>query len=288
MLLSSLHCNLRCALILLSSFHSNVCRMDPGVAYRVDVRVGAYVEFTDDGRQEYHVSRDINWVLDRDTSCFLDLLKDLDDEVRHGSNQTLAVTIWNKKCSRYTEVASDSALLDAFDMYWDIRRLPLVVSVSGSNACRQASRQASTSNLSCAQQATSSQQTLASAPDLPTQDSTACPDNEPGPCKPAAAHVDKWAEAEADDDQEDYVGVDDERLEYKDLMSGDDTSDQEYVPADDDDDDQSESSVDDEAGCQTNVHVTDIENLNIDVGVTFEDGQCFKRCIRQYAMLNEV
>ena len=241
-------------MMLLSSFHSNVRRMDSGLACRVAVRVGSYVEVTDDGRQEYLVRRGINWVLDRDTSCFLDLLKDLNDVVRHGSNQTLAVTIWNKKCSRYTEVASDSALLDAFDMYWDMRRLPLLVSVSASNACRQAS----TSNLSCVQQATSSQQTLPSTPDLPTQESTSCPDNEPGPCKPVAADVDKWAE----DDEEEFVGVDDERLQYKDLMSGEDTSDQDYV-AGSDDGDQSESSVDDEAGCQSNVHVTDIENPNI-------------------------
>ena len=41
------------------------------------------------------------------------------------------------------------------------------------------------------------------------------------PCKLAAADVDKWAE----DDQEEYVGVDDERLQYKDFMLGEDTSD---------------------------------------------------------------
>lgn len=57
--------------------------MDLGLACRVVVRIGSYVEATDDGRQEYHVSRDINWIVDWDTSCFLDLLKDLDDEVRY-------------------------------------------------------------------------------------------------------------------------------------------------------------------------------------------------------------
>ena len=46
--------------------------------------------------------------------------------------------------------------------------------------------------------------------------------------------------------------------------------------------------VDDERGYEGVVHVTDIDNPKIAVGVTFEDGFCFKRCIRQYVVLNEV
>ena len=45
--------------------------------------------------------------------------------------------------------------------------------------------------------------------------------------------------------------------------------------------------VDDTLGCETIVHVTDYENPKIEVGVTFEDGACFKRCIRQYAVMGE-
>ena len=46
--------------------------------------------------------------------------------------------------------------------------------------------------------------------------------------------------------------------------------------------------VDDERGYEGVVYVTDIDNPKIVVGVTFEDGFCFKRCIRQYVVLNEV
>ena len=46
--------------------------------------------------------------------------------------------------------------------------------------------------------------------------------------------------------------------------------------------------MDDERGCEGVVHVTDIDNPKIAIGVTFEDDLYFKRCIRQYAVLNEV
>ena len=46
--------------------------------------------------------------------------------------------------------------------------------------------------------------------------------------------------------------------------------------------------VDDERGYEGVVHMTDINNPKIAVGVTFEDGFGFKRFIRQYVMLNEV
>ncbi|XP_066325231.1 uncharacterized protein [Miscanthus floridulus] len=45
--------------------------------------------------------------------------------------------------------------------------------------------------------------------------------------------------------------------------------------------------VDDEAGCEVFEHVTDLENPTIACGVTFEDGDTFKRAIRQFAVLNE-
>jgi hypothetical protein len=45
--------------------------------------------------------------------------------------------------------------------------------------------------------------------------------------------------------------------------------------------------VDDTVGCETIVHVTDFENPKIEVGVTFEDGKCFKKAIRQYAVKGE-
>lgn len=45
--------------------------------------------------------------------------------------------------------------------------------------------------------------------------------------------------------------------------------------------------VDDEVGCEVLEHVNDLENPTIACGVTFEDGDTFKRAIRQFAVLNE-
>jgi hypothetical protein len=45
--------------------------------------------------------------------------------------------------------------------------------------------------------------------------------------------------------------------------------------------------VDDEASCEVLEHVTNLENPTIACGVTFEDGDTFKRAIRQFAVLNE-
>ena len=60
-----------------------------------------------------------------------------------------------------------------------------------------------------------------------------------------------------------YVGVDDEKVFHANLIS-DAENDHDYIPD------------------------TDLENPKIAVGVTFEDGQTFKRAIRQYAILNEI
>jgi len=56
----------------------------------------------------------------------------------------------------------------------------------------------------------------------------------------------------------------------------------------DSDEDNDDCAVDGEQGCEIVDHVTDLENPKIEVGVTFEDGQTFKRAIRQYAILNEI
>jgi hypothetical protein len=43
--------------------------MDPNSACRVVVRVVAYVEYMDNGSQDYHVSSSHKWVVDKDTVC---------------------------------------------------------------------------------------------------------------------------------------------------------------------------------------------------------------------------
>jgi hypothetical protein len=94
---------------------------------------------------------------------------------------------------------------------------------------------------------------------------------------------DDWGEA----DEVEYVGVDDENEKYKDVLNDDAEADCDYypdtVPEDDD-----PLVVDDERDYEGVVHVTDIDNPKIAQGVTFEDGFWFKRCIRQYVVLNEV
>jgi hypothetical protein len=41
--------------------------MDPNYACRVVVRVVAYVEYMDNGSQDYHVSSTHKWVVDKDS-----------------------------------------------------------------------------------------------------------------------------------------------------------------------------------------------------------------------------
>jgi hypothetical protein len=94
---------------------------------------------------------------------------------------------------------------------------------------------------------------------------------------------DDWGES----DEVEYVGVDDVKENYKDLLVEDHKEGCDYYP-DSDPDDDDPLAVNDEEGCESVVHVAEIDNPKIAVGVTFEDGYCFKRCIRQYVVLNEV
>src|SRR5207244_1085935 len=103
--------------------------MDRSTACRIAVCMWEYVEICDDGRQVSHSTRDFQLVVDRDTTNVKDLLVDLSMEVKHGTNQGMTLTYWNKRNSIYSTISSDSQLLDALDLYWDIRRLPLIVTV---------------------------------------------------------------------------------------------------------------------------------------------------------------
>jgi hypothetical protein len=94
---------------------------------------------------------------------------------------------------------------------------------------------------------------------------------------------DDWGEA----DEVEYVGVDDENEKYKDVLNDDAEADCDYYP-DTGPEDHDPLVVDDERDCEGVVHVTDIDNPKIALGVTFGDCFCFKRCIRQYVVLNEV
>jgi len=86
------------------------------------------------------------------------------------------------------------------------------------------------------------------------------------------------------DDDIEYVGLDDEDP-FKTLLSdssdSENNGDVECVGLEDD------LVVDDAWGCETIIHVTDLDNPTIAVGIIFGDGDTFKKAIRQYAIKGE-
>lgn len=222
------------------------------------------------------MSKNIKWIVDKDTVCWIDLMSDLDDEVIHSPQQELNVKFWDKNANQYAQVASDRSLLDAFDMYREMRRLPLFVDVSDDAQNRTEP---------CVEQGNTEPQDVCTDIVLFTQQSqvgqSSMPSTKPKKCS-TYKPVDAWGE----NDEVEYVGVDDEKDKYKDLVSDDEEHDLDYEPGSDEDVD--DLAADDEQGCESVVHITDLDNPKIAVDVTFEDGETFKRCIRQYAVLKEV
>jgi hypothetical protein len=103
--------------------------MDPNSSIRVALHIVPYEQFVDGSRVVLHDSRDVNWVVDKDTMSWMDLYADLEVEIKHSVIEKLVVIFWDKICHKYKEIDSDSTLLDSFDMYWQIRRLPLTIAV---------------------------------------------------------------------------------------------------------------------------------------------------------------
>ncbi|KAM0910306.1 hypothetical protein ACQ4PT_014248 [Festuca glaucescens] len=100
--------------------------MDNSSATRIDVRVCAYAEVGDDGAQNWHSTRNELKVLDRDCVNFKDFSEALDQEIKHGLNQKLLITFWDKISNSFAEINHDTSLLTTIDMYWDERRLPIM------------------------------------------------------------------------------------------------------------------------------------------------------------------
>lgn len=248
--------------------------MDCSLACRVCIRVGPYVVFTKNGRPEYH--KDIKWIVDKDTVCWIDLMSDLDDEVIHSPQQELNVKFWDKNANRYEQVASDRSLLDAFDMYWEMSRLPLIVDVSDDTRNRTEP---------CLEQGNTEPQDVCTDIVLFTQQSQVGQSSMP--CtKPKKGSTYKTVDAWGVNDEVEDVSVDDEKDNYKDLVSDDEELDPDYEPGSDED--VVDLAADDEQGCESIVHITDLGNPKIADNVTFKDGETFKRCIKQYAVLKEV
>ena len=82
--------------------------MDPSSSYRLAVRVGAYVKFTDDGARQYSKACNISKILDRDSTNWSDLLFDIGTEIKLGHKHKLCVTFWNKMSRLYEEINSSS------------------------------------------------------------------------------------------------------------------------------------------------------------------------------------
>ncbi|EAZ44089.1 hypothetical protein OsJ_28709 [Oryza sativa Japonica Group] len=158
----------------------------------------------------------------------------------------------------------------------EMRRLPLFVDVSDDAQNRTEP---------CVEQGNTEPQDVCTDIVLFTQQSqvgqSSMPSTKPKKCS-TYKPVDAWGE----NDEVEYVGVDDEKDKYKDLVSDDEEHDLDYEPGSDEDVD--DLAADDEQGCESVVHITDLDNPKIAVDVTFEDGETFKRCIRQYAVLKEV
>ncbi|KAK3139915.1 hypothetical protein QOZ80_5AG0392570 [Eleusine coracana subsp. coracana] len=96
--------------------------MDPNSGCRVVIKVPAYVELP---CEDYHVTENLKFVVDKDTVNWIDFVADLKSKIKHGKEQELHVYFLDKSSQEKVEITSDSDLLNAFSQYWDIRRLTL-------------------------------------------------------------------------------------------------------------------------------------------------------------------
>ena len=101
--------------------------MDSNSALRIVVRVPAYYEACDDGRNVGHNATDFQLIRDRDTLNLLDLTMDVSAKVSIVKNQGFNLTYFDKHTQSYTNLTSDAALMNATENYWALRRLPLFV-----------------------------------------------------------------------------------------------------------------------------------------------------------------
>ncbi|CAN6352505.1 unnamed protein product [Urochloa humidicola] len=258
-------------------------RMDRSAACRLSIRIPNYEMH---GTQLCHSTREKIWVRDKDKISWMDFYADLDVEIKPGSNQSLSVSFWDKVKSEYSEIDSDSSLLAAIDMYWDIRKLPLIVStINQPNHVISMPTDLAAVDIK-------SNQLLICTTEIKSSLEPSCTDLVNGftdlvnSCTDPVTNVTNEPESNTSDpwgenDEIEYVGVDDEPFE-----TGSNTG-CDYIP-DTDEEDNDDCAIDDEKGCEVVEHITDLENPKIAIGVTFEDRDTFMRAIRQYVILNEI
>jgi len=154
------------------------------------IQVPAYVE---QPVEEYHVTSKNSIIVDKDTTNWIDFSAELDAMVKHGEQQELHVSFLDKTCNEYVRIASDAALLEAFSQYWDIRRLPLQVIVHDVEPLEE----------------------VLPSTNLETALVVACvePPSAPSDIEIGLNNPPSWGE----EDEIEYVGVDDEKEKYKNL-----------------------------------------------------------------------
>ncbi|WVZ74436.1 LOW QUALITY PROTEIN: hypothetical protein U9M48_022615 [Paspalum notatum var. saurae] len=260
--------------------------MDPSSACRVLVRVPGYVEVAEDGRHVFHETKEIKLVVDRDKTNLKDLLDDIAAEVKCGSSQGINVTYWNKVTKAYCNLTSDSQLLDALDNYWAIRRLHLSAAVYDTLSVTYTQQLNSQStehlqNLGSEQLQNSGSLSVEPAGNSSKGDKS----DDIGNSSKGEKSDEEEEEEPWEEDEVEYVGLNDENQYLPAAQQPADSSD--YEPSELESSEVDELLVDDDAGCEIVEHTTNLENPTIAVGLTFEDGDTFKRAIRQYAVLNE-
>ncbi|CAN6238101.1 unnamed protein product [Urochloa humidicola] len=286
--------------------------MDRSSTCRIAVRVADYVEICDDGTQLFHRAKNFQLIVDRDTTNLKDISDDIALQAKHGSHQGMTLTFWNKSISAYSILTSDSQLMDALDIYWDIRHLPLTVTIYDTVSVAYSQQQITQSSQDHLADAfvPENANVLADASvdgdEIATQHGTDGSASQHGLSMPKSKKA-KTAKKSKDlkddeepwaDDEEEYVGLNDEAPYMSDVeadIASDDEAPHmsdidpefEHESSDSDLNQEDQLVVDDSIGCETVEHVTNLENPSIAVGVTFEDGATFKRAIRQYAVLNE-
>ena len=287
-------------------------RMDSSSALRIAVRVPCYYEACDDGRNVAHNAADFQLIVDRDTLNLIDLSKDVAAKVSIGKNQGFNLTYFDKNTQCYTNLTSDAALIDATNNYWHLRRLPLFMnfydmipiaysqSVSLDNEASASVALPLLPPLLGHDDGQNNQIVETVGPGGGEADVESLSGGESDDDSVHSSNSDDSAEKStpaqgrskkkhADDDVsweedvEEYVGVNDEghyMPKQQDQQASEGDTDSDSLVHDD-------LYVDDDAGCEINEHVTNLENPTIECGVTFEDGDTFKRAIRQYAVLKE-
>ncbi|KAI4963027.1 hypothetical protein ZWY2020_020483 [Hordeum vulgare] len=102
-------------------------RMD-GSTTRIDVECVRMLNLVIMGHK-FGIQLGMTESCEADCVNFKDFSEELDEEIKHGLNQKLLITFWDKVSRSFAEINHDTLLLTAIDMYWDERKLPIMVSV---------------------------------------------------------------------------------------------------------------------------------------------------------------